>query len=86
MVDCTNESRYHCSRYLAATVAVHTSGNWVRATLALSNWAGLAVIRMMSIDFARSRLNMEQRTFVIVQIDPSVTVNDPVRSSPAAGL
>ena len=67
-----------------ATVVVRTLGTWATAILALRDGVGLT--GMTSIDFARSSLNVEQNTFVTIQMIHSVPMNNFVRSGPAVGL
>ena len=69
-----------------ATVVVCTLGTWATATLALGDGVGLTVTGMTSIGFARSSLNVEQRTFVTIRMIHSVPMNNFVRSGPAVGL
>ena len=69
-----------------ATVVVRTLGTWATATLALRDGAGLIVTVITSIGFARSSLNVEQSTFVTIQMIHSVPMNNFVMSGPAVGL
>ena len=72
--------------YFTATVVVRTLGTWATATLALRDGVGLTVTGMTSICFARSSLNVEQSTFVTIQMIHSGPMNNFVMSGPAVGL